>query len=503
MGGSLPHTLYTAEQTRRLDAETINVHGIPGFELMKHAGRAVLDVAMKTWPQIGRGSSLQVFCGSGNNGGDGYIIGALARQRYIPVRVVSLCPPERLTGDARKAWEWFRGLGGSCEPWSRNISLTGDLIVDAMLGTGLGGDVRGDFVDAIQRINESGKPVLAVDIPSGLSADTGSELGCAIKADVTVTFIGMKRGLFTAAGPRFCGDICFSSLKVPKVVYDITQPSARLIERAGMAALVKPRPRDAHKGHYGHLLVVGGDHGMGGAAIMAAETALRCGTGLVTLASRPEHTMACLVRRPEIMVRGVSSGDELKPLLVDKTAIVIGPGLGKDKWGQSLLRVALDSGLPVLMDADALNMIADQPEGFAPRENCVITPHPGEAARLLNSTVSEVCQNRFAVVEALQKRCGGVAILKGAGTLIASADEVWLCRAGNPGMAIAGMGDVLSGVTGALLAQGYGALDVAKLGVWLHGTAGDDCAASGGEIGLAATDLIPAIRKQLNRLSEE
>ncbi|MTI13847.1 NAD(P)H-hydrate dehydratase [Sansalvadorimonas verongulae] len=503
MGGSLPHTLYTAEQTRSLDAETINAHGVPGFELMKRAGRAALDAAIKTWPHIGQGGSLQIFCGSGNNGGDGYVIGALARQRYIPVRVVSLCPPERLTGDARKAWEWFREQGGSCESWSNSITLTGDLIIDAMLGTGLGGDVRGDFVDAIHLINQSDKSVLAVDIPSGLSADTGSELGCAIKADVTVTFIGMKRGLFTAAGPRFCGDICFSSLKVPKVVYDTIPPSARLIERNDMAALVKPRPRDAHKGDYGHLLVVGGDHGMGGAAIMAAETALRCGTGLVTLATRPEHTMASLVRRPEVMARGVSSVRDLAPLLVGKSAVVIGPGLGKDEWGQGLLKAVLDTGLPVLMDADALNIIAAKPEAYTSRENCVITPHPGEAARLLNSTVGDVSKDRFSAVEALQKLCGGVAILKGAGTLIASVDEVWLCRAGNPGMAIAGMGDVLSGVAGALLAQGYSAADVARLGVWLHGTAGDNCAASGGEIGLAATDLLLAIRKQLNRLSEE
>lgn len=508
MGGSLPHTLYTAEQTRSLDAEAINSHGIPGFKLMKRAGRAALETVMQTWPHIGRGGSLQIFCGSGNNGGDGYVIGALARQRYIPVRLVSLCPPERLTGDARKAWEWFRELGGHCEPWSRNIALTGDVIIDAMLGTGLGGEVRGDFVDAIAQINQSGKPVLAVDIPSGLSADTGIELGCAVKADITVTFIGMKQGLFTASGPRFCGDIRFASLNVPEAVYNTTKPAACIVERSVMVALVKPRPRDAHKGDYGHLLVVGGDYGMGGAVIMAAETALRCGTGRVTLASRPEHAMASLVRRPEVMVRGVSSADELEPLLKDKTAVAIGPGLGKDEWGQSLLWKVLESDLPVLMDADALNIIAatlagDNPEQFTPRENCVITPHPGEASRLLSCSIPDIAADRFAVAKQLQKLCGGVAILKGAGTLIASSDETWLCRAGNPGMAIAGMGDVLTGVAGALLAQGYNATDVAKLSVWLHGTAGDDCANTDGEIGIAATDLIGAIRKHLNCLSEE
>ncbi|WP_281645800.1 NAD(P)H-hydrate dehydratase [Parendozoicomonas sp. Alg238-R29] len=503
MGGSLPHSLYTAEQTRNLDAETIHNHGIPGIELMKRAGQASFEVAMKTWPQVGRGGSLQVFCGAGNNGGDGYIIAALARQRYIPVRVISLKPPERLTGDARKAWEWFRDLGGRCESWSEKIKLTGDLIIDAMLGTGLSGDVCGDFANAINLINQSEKPVLAVDIPSGLSADTGAELGTVIKADVTVTFIGMKRGLFTGVAPRFCGDICFADLGVPKKVYDITQPAAHLIKRKDMAALVHPRARDANKGSHGHLLVIGGDHGMGGASIMTAETALRCGAGLVTLATRSEHVMGSLVRRPEVMVRGVDSAEDLEPLLEGKTAIAIGPGLGKKEWGRSLLQKVLETDIPLLIDADALNIIAHNPDMFLPRTHCVITPHPGEASRLLSFNIADVAADRFTAVGQLQTLCGGTAILKGAGTLIASSDTTWLCRAGNPGMAVAGMGDVLSGIMGALLAQGYYATDVAKLGVWLHATAGDDCAAAGGEIGIAATDLIPAVRKQLNRLTEE
>ena len=503
MGGSLSHSLYTAEQVRRLDAEAIQNHRIPGIELMKRAGQAAFDAALKNWPALGRGGSLQIFCGAGNNGGDGYIIAALARRRYIPVRVIALKEPTLLKGDARKAWEWFRDLGGHFEPWSPDLEMNGTLIVDAMLGTGLDGEVKGDFADAIERINKSGRPVLAVDIPSGLSANTGSELGEAVRADLTVTFIGLKQGLYTCAGPRCCGQIQFACLNVPDSVYKIDTPSAQLICEQDLSTNVQPRKRDAHKGDHGHLLVVGGDHGMGGAALMAAEAAMRCGVGLVTLATRPEHVMASLVRRPEVMTRGVNSSDELDPLLEGKNAVVIGPGLGTGDWGRMLLKAVLKTDLPVLIDADALNLIAANPEIYKVRKNCVITPHPGEAGRLLNQPAAKVSHNRFKAVADLQSLSGGVAVLKGAGTLIQSRHRTDLCSAGNPGMGVAGMGDVLSGVIGALMAQGHSSDIAASLGVWLHACAGDACAQSGGERGIAATDLIPVIRQKLNYLAGE
>ena len=508
MGGSLPHSLYTAEQTRRLDAEAIKKHGIPGFELMKRAGQVAFEAALNTWPHVGRGGCMQVLCGAGNNGGDGYIVAALARHRYIPVRVIALRDPEQLTGDARKAWEWYKSLGGRWDLWSAQVELGADLLVDAMLGTGLSGDVRGDYAAAIRTVNASGKPVLAVDIPSGLSADTGKELGQAVQADLTVTFIGAKRGLFTGAGAKCCGEICFSDLNVPSEIYETEQPSAELLNRAQLASLVFPRDRDAHKGRHGHLLVIGGDYGMGGAAIMAAEAGLFCGVGLVTMVSRPEHAMACMVRRPEIMVRGVDSNAKLKPLLKGKTAIVVGPGLGCNEWGLGLLKQALSSDLPVLLDADALNMVAEAPELFKPREHCVITPHPGETGRLLGQTVADVSSDRFVAVEKLQALCGGTAVLKGSGSLVASVDSnqkccIHVCEAGNPGMAVAGMGDVLSGIIGAFLAQGLTAANAARLGVWLHASAGDLCAKTHGEAGLTATELIPAARKLLNGLMAE
>ena len=505
MSGSLPHQLYTAEQVRQLDAEAIGGHGISGFELMKRAGQAAFDIAMKKWPGLARGGSIQVFCGAGNNAGDGYIIAALARQRYVSVRVVALKAPELLQGDARKAWEWYRGMGGHWEGWTDNLQVSGDLIVDALLGTGLSGPVEGHYAAAISKINASGKPVLSVDIPSGLSADTGEELGVAIQADTTVSFIGLKQGMFTGAGPRCCsalkGGIHFSSLRIPEKVYDAVQPSTLRLTEKQMQNLFKPRARDAHKGDFGHLLVVGGGLGMGGAALMAAETAMRCGAGRVTLATRPEHVTAGLVRCPELMTRGITDPKELMPLLVGKTAIVIGPGLGTDDWGKNLLSAVLTSDIPLLLDADALNLISSNREMFSARSNCVITPHPGEAARLLEKAGSDIQGDRFSAVEALQQLCGGTAILKGAGTLIRCSKTTGLCSEGNPGMAVAGMGDLLSGIIGALLAQGMSPEHAANLGVWLHARAGDDVVKDEGETGLAATDLIPVIRKVINGLN--
>ena len=503
MAGSLPHALYTAEQVRRLDAEAIGNHRIPGIELMKRAGQATFDILFNTWLQSGRNKSVQVFCGGGNNGGDGYIIAALALQRYIPVKVISLCPPDRLTGDARKACDWFRELGGRCRPWSDAIKVSDGVLVDAMLGTGLSGPVKGGYVDAIALLNRSVNPVLAVDLPSGLCADTGAELGCAVQANITVSFIGMKQGLLTGAGPRCCGELRFSGLGVPEAIYSTERSSARLLHHRQMTALGRPRHKDAHKGDYGHLLVVGGDHGMGGAAVMAAETALRCGTGLVTLATRPEHVLPSLVRRPEVMARGIDNPVGLALLLEGKTAIAIGPGLGQDSWGLEMLRIVLESGLPVVLDADALNLLAMSPELIKPGPHMVLTPHPGEAGRLLGLSTGEVSGDRFSAVRALQTLCGGAAVLKGAGSLVCSDSGVDICSKGNPGMAVAGMGDVLTGVVGSLLAQGHSARDAARMGVWVHACAGDDCAAESGEYGMAATDLIPAIRRLVNLINGE
>ncbi len=508
MSGSLPHTLYTAEQLRRLEADVIQHFGVSGIELMSRAGQAAFDSVMKKWPSLNRGGSLLIFCGGGNNGGDGYIVATLARQRYIPTQVIALKDPETLTGDALKAFEWYRKHGGRTIPWVSGMDVAGDIVIDAMLGTGLNGAATGDYAEAIQAINQTGKPVVALDIPSGLNADSGLAEGPVIRATLTVTFIGVKRGLVTGSASDNSGELQFADLQVPKEVYLREPVTSHLIRKQELLGLIPPRSHDSHKGNYGHLLVIAGNTGMGGAGIMAVQAAIRCGVGRVTLATRAEHALACTIRQPEAMAVAVNSGAELAPLLDNKSAIVIGPGLGQDSWGRELLTTTLnfarDHGVPILLDADGLNMVAETPELLVPMPHLVITPHPGEAARLLKTTIPIIAGNRFAAVEELQRQSGGVAVLKGAASLVASVENdrivTAICHQGNPGMAVAGMGDLLSGVIGALLARGLSVANAARMGVWLHANAGDECALTDGENGMAATDLLPVVRRITNSL---
>ncbi|HEY6130414.1 MAG TPA: NAD(P)H-hydrate dehydratase, partial [Halioglobus sp.] len=328
-------------------------------------------------------------------------------------------------------------------------------------------------------------------------SDTGRVLGTAVQADLTVTFIGLKRGLFTFQAPDYTGAVEFSDLAVPPEVYaDVSCQCARLALEPLLDNL-PPRPASAHKGLYGTVLVVGGDYGFAGAAAMAAEAALRCGAGLIQVATRPEHVAALVARTPEVMPRGVRSGDEFAPMLESADVLVVGPGLGQSLWSMQLLQLALAAGKPLVLDADALNLVAT---GIladpGPGGDRVLTPHPGEAARLLGCSIAEVQADRFAAVSALQQRYGGVVILKGNGSLIAGDGSLLLSDYGNPGMASGGMGDVLSGVLGALLAQHLPTLEAAALGVCLHGAAAD-IAAREGQRGLAATDLIPHLRALL------
>ena len=488
--------LYTAEQVRNLDHCAIHEHGIPGIKLMKHAGRTAFEILLKRWPQP---DAITVLCGSGNNGGDGYIIAALAAQRRIPVTVAYVADPEGLNGDAKLAYEFARREGVIMMPFDACMTLQG-VVVDALLGTGLKGEVRDAYGSAITAINNSGLPVLAVDIPSGLSADTGAELGCSVRADITVTFIGMKQGLVSGAGPARCGDLVFDDLAVPAEVYSGTTPSAELLQLPALLQEFPERERDAHKGRFGHVMVVGGDSGYAGAALMAAEASARTGAGLTSVATRPEHVAPMVSRRPELMVLGVNSGTELEPVLERASVFVLGPGLGRTAWSEQLLQRVLATSMPLVLDADGLNLLA---QGIATngeqRENWVLTPHPGEAARLLNCDIKEVQADRFAAVRKLQQQFGGVVLLKGAGTVIADQQgQVSVSPWGNPGMASGGMGDVLSGVIGSLIAQGLPLDLAAKLGVGVHAAAADVAALEEGERGLLATDLLPHIRQFLN-----
>lgn len=491
----LPTALYRAEQSRLLDRCAIDTHGIAGIYLMKRAGRATFEALLERWPAL---QALTVLAGAGNNAGDGYVIAALAAQRCIPVTVYYLAEPARLQGDAALACDFARREGVTLRAWDDTAELRG-VVVDALLGTGTQGDVRPAYAAAIESINAAGLPVVAVDMPSGLCADTGRSLGAAVEADLTVTFIALKQGLLTGRGPALCGELRFADLGVPAAIY-ATQPAAsQRLSLAALLAQLPPRQRDAHKGDFGHVLVVGGDAGFAGAALMAAEAAARSGAGLTSVATHAAHVAALVARRPELMVHAVSSGQTLAPLLARPTVLVIGPGLGQSPWSEQLLQAAAASELPQVLDADALNLLAEGRVIAADaRANRVLTPHPGEAARLLGCSVAAVQADRFAAAVSLQQRFGGVVVLKGAGTLVASADGVSLAHAGNPGMASGGMGDVLSGIIGALLAQGLSPRAAAELGVMVHAMAADMAAADEGERGLLATDLLVSVRQLLN-----
>jgi len=490
----MPRELWTAAQVRELDRRAIEVHGTAGRELMERAGSAALDALLQRWPAA---RDVTVLCGGGNNGGDGYVLARRALQRGLAPRVLALTAPEALQGDAAAACADYRQAGGAIESWAGEEMLPGDgPLVDGLLGTGLDRALEGRYAQAVAALNASERPVLALDIPTGLHADTGRVLGTAVRAAVTVCFIGLKLGLFTGRGRGFAGEILYAGLGVPADLEAGLEPAARRLEPADLRDWLGPRPRDAHKGHFGHVLLIGGDHGMGGAALLAGRAALRSGAGLVSVATRPAHAAAMFSAQPELMCRGVEQPRDLEPLLERASVIVAGPGLGRTRWGQSLLAAALDSGLPCVLDADALNLLSEH-HRRAPR--AVLTPHPGEAARLLDTTVPEIEADRPAALRALRSRWGGVVVLKGAGTLVAGAGSVpWLCGAGNPGMASGGMGDVLSGIIGGLAAQVHDLERAACAGVLVHGLAGDDAAASGGERGLVAGDLLHHIRPWVN-----
>ena len=327
-----------------------------------------------------------------------------------------------------------------------------------------------------------------MDSPSGLNADTGNVMGCAVKADYTVTFIGLKQGLFTGQAADYCGEISYASLAVPESIFQEVLASAVRVVKTPLPR----RDRCSHKGNYGHVLIVGGDSGYSGAARLAGEAALRVGAGLVSIATRAEHAGLMNLNRPELMCHGVECAEQLSGLLEKVSVVVIGPGLGQSDWAKELFMATITAQKLLIIDADGLNLLARSP---VKNPDWILTPHPGEAARLLSCSTTEIQQDRFAAVAAIQAKYKGIAILKGAGTLIATEDDCAVSTTGNPGMASGGMGDVLAGVIAGLLAQGLSLKNAAQQGVHIHGLAADLAADKDGERGLLASDLMPYLRR--------
>ncbi|RMG54451.1 MAG: NAD(P)H-hydrate dehydratase [Gammaproteobacteria bacterium] len=486
--------LYTASQTRELDRRAIEEAGIPGWTLMQRAGRAAWDLAVERWPDAQR---LLVVCGPGNNGGDGYVVARLAREAGREVYLLQAGDPDRIRGEAAIARQAWLDAGGHEHAPDAELPEA-ELIIDALLGTGLERPLEGVFLDLVRAINAHPAPVLAVDIPSGLNADSGAVLGDAVQADATLSFIGRKRGLHTGPALDLCGVLAFDDLAVPDSVYRAVAPSARLLDGSELLRLGR-RPRNSHKGDFGHLLIIGGQPGMPGAVLMAAHAALRCGSGRVTLATHPRHADLLPLALPEVMTHACSEPADLLPLLEQADVVLLGPGLGTGDWSRRLFDAALQFPGPMVIDADGLNLLAHSTRSPG---NWVLTPHPGEAARLLGIQSADIQNDRFEAAQRLCRLHAPVVVLKGAGSIVCSGDgALAVCPHGNPGMATAGMGDVLGGVIASLIGQGLAPDVAARAGVWLHALAGDTMAGAHPR-GLMATDLLPALRVGVNEWPE-
>lgn len=530
----LPRKLYTAEQVRVFDQLMIEHVPITALKLMRRAAQVVLSVVVQRWPQLRR---LIVFVGTGNNGGDGYYIALLAAAQGIKVQVLECGDIDRRKGDAASARDEALAAGVSCQQCDILLHLAsaefsqGTILVDALLGTGHKGLLRAGYEPVIDWMNQAKLPIVSVDIPSGLNCDTGDVQRSAVYATMTVCVVGLKQGLFTALGPEHAGEIVFHDLGLPEALKKgvrVSHSASSRIDINILAETMTPRRLGMHKGECGNVLVVGGDLGLGGAAFLSAEGALRAGAGTVSLVTRAAHVSAALSRRPELMVRGIdeASGqgsEQLLALLQRASVVVIGPGLGTSNWSHGVLRQVLQFAgdhLPVVVDADALNLLAADANGdresdafinaleYVASSQWIMTPHPGEASRLLGRPVAQIQANRFAAASELQRLWGAIVLLKGVGSVLCYPNEslmteandvkIDVCTEGNPGMASGGMGDILSGVIAGLVAQGLGNVDALRCAVCIHGEAADLAAEAGGERGLLASDLLPYIRRLAN-----
>ena len=431
----------------------------------------------------------------GNNGGDGYVVARLAAQDGIVVSALTLVDPEKLTGDAATAYGDFAAEGGVVMPWSGELDPEADLLVDGLLGSGLERDVGGEFAAAVDAINEHPATVMALDIPTGIHGDSGEVMGTAVRADMTVTFVGLKAGLFAADGAGYSGDLLFDGLDIPEQCRKPGAALSRRIDDQLVERSLPRRSRTAHKGNFGHVLIVGGGPGMPGAVRLAGEAALRSGAGLVSVATHPGHAAMLVGTRPELMCHAISDLSDLTELIERADVVAFGPGLGTSEWAREIYLAVEGLQKPSVWDADALNLLAEAP---GPADSRIITPHPGEAGRLLEMQTAEVQRDRRAALDSLVERFGGVVILKGANSLVSSQSGTpWMSTSGNPGMASPGMGDVLTGIVAALIGQGLELEIAAAVGVEVHARAGDR-AAQAGERGLLASDLLAEIRGVAN-----
>jgi ADP-dependent NAD(P)H-hydrate dehydratase / NAD(P)H-hydrate epimerase len=482
--------LYSAAASRAVDAEAMVQLNVPGYTLMRRAAQAALALLMQQYPGVG---AISVVCGKGNNAGDAYLVASGAHQLGIKVQLLAAKPPSSLQGDAATAFAEATANGLVVEDQFK--SFTGGVIVDGLLGTGLRGAPQSDYAMWIERINNSALPIVSLDVPSGVETDTGGTPGAVVNAAHTLSFITRKIGLHTGAGLAAAGQRHLDDLGVPPQCF----PASVITSLRWHRDMLPELKVNTYKHRQGHVVIAGGDDNMPGAVIMAAAAALRAGAGMVTVLTRPGHTAALVSRTPEVMVLGyVESGDDVRvnELLSKASCVVLGPGLGRSQWSESLYNQVVDAARPTLLDADGLYWLAAQ--GSWTGAALTITPHVAEAARLLDVEADKVQADRLAAARQLAEKYACQGVLKGAGSVVFAQHnaELAICAHGNPGMASAGMGDVLSGVLGAMLGYTVDSFTPNKAlhaGVALHSAAADHAALELGQRSLQATDVIAAL----------
>lgn len=492
---ALPTEVFSARAVRQLEHDTMAA-GVPGYTLMQRAGAAAWTALRQRWPMA---RAFVVVAGPGNNGGDGLVVARLARQYGFDVQVLLVAEPGALRGEAAQALQDLREAGMDVQGFDAARLASGDVVIDALLGIGVRAPLKSEWRAAIETMNASGRPVLSLDVPSGLEPDSGRPLP-AVRAAATISFLGLKQGLFLGEGPEHAGVLLFDPLGLEGPAPCADRPTLQLLDHHCLGAALPPRARQSYKGMFGRVLIIGGGAGMPGAVRLAGSAALRVGAGLVTVASLPEHLSTVVSARPELMFHAVTGASDVLPALEQAEVIAIGPGLGRSPWARELLRVVLaqrHAGQHLVLDADALNLIA---ESDAASDDWILTPHPGEAARLLGITTQQVQEDRVAALDALCARRGGIIVLKGAASLVGRKGETpRLCEKGNPGMAVPGMGDVLTGAVAGILAQCGDAFAAAQAAVYAHAVAGDRCV-RGGTRGVLALEVAQELRAVLAQL---
>ena len=496
--------LYTASETRKIDNLAIKEKGISGYSLMQMAAEFTLDVILREFSPV---EELIIFCSKGKNSGDGFLLGSFAKEFGLEVTIVMSNTSNVIKGVSRKAFEEMKDAKVkiiSTKSVEKLKVSNKAVIVDALIGTGLKGNLRKNIKESILALNKLGVklPVLSLDIPSGVNPDTGDADDIAVYADITASFVAQKRGCFTSVGKKFSGEIIYSDLEIPKNLFSKITSTSYVVDYEDSISKVVYREQDAHKGHFGNVVIVGGDRGLGGAGLLSSRAAVYSGAGLTSLVTRPEHVSASLVSCPEVMVKGVDSGQDIEEHLVKPDVIAIGPGLGQSAWSEQMIQrvfwEAEKRDVSIIMDADALNLLTKLKLSSNLPKRLILTPHPGEAARLLNTSVAVIESNRFSAAAKIQKKFNATVVLKGSGTVIchkSGGTQKWgICDSGNPGMATGGMGDVLTGIIAGLLAQGLTLKEAAEAGVDLHAKAADQASLEFGEAGLTSSDVINELK---------